>query len=64
MKKIIFFLMFAMFANIAVAETVTIKPPKKHQGFDYSKHQRKSRRIGFFNRTLNLNGCYGHYRRR
>ena len=56
--------MFAMFANIAVAETVTIKPPKKHQGFDYSKHQRKSRRIGFFNRTLNLNGCYGHYRRR
>ena len=55
--------MFAMFANIAVAEVETVKPPKRHQGFDYSKHQRKSRRITFFNRTLNLSGCYGHYRR-
>jgi hypothetical protein len=63
MKKIVLYLTFAMFANIAVAEVETVKPPKRHQGFDYSKHQRKSRRITFFNRTLNLSGCYGHYRR-
>lgn len=63
MKKVFLCLMFAMFANILVAE-VTIKPPKRHQGFDYSKHQRKSRRVTFFNRALNLNGCYGHYKRR
>lgn len=54
--------MFAMFANVLVAEVV-VRPPKRHQGFDYSKHQRKSRRVTFFNRTLNLSGCYGHYKR-